>query len=110
VNEEPFDEALGAWEAGGIEILNDAQAPATGNVCLGIWRQTGVRTFAVTHPGWNFDVNGTLTGSFVAGEAIALARDGRTYRGSISFEFFDVSGSLVDRLTGEVRAERVPFE
>jgi len=105
-----FDEAFDAWESGGTEVLNDAQASATGNVCLGVWRQTGVRTFHVTHPGWNFDLNGTLTGSFVARERVTLARDGRTYAGSIVFEFYDVSGTLIDRLTGEVRAERVLAE
>jgi hypothetical protein len=105
-----FDEAFDAWESGGTEILNDAQAPATGNVCLGVWKQTASHKYQVTHPGWNFDLNGTRTGSVVARERVTLARDGGTYTGTIALDFCDLSGLLIERVTGEVRAERVRVE
>jgi len=47
-----------------------------------ISQNTEVDSSRVMHPGWNFALNGTLTGSFVARERVTLARDGGTYTGT----------------------------
>jgi hypothetical protein len=38
------DQAFDAWHSDGTEILNDFTDPIEGNVCLGVWTQTGPQT------------------------------------------------------------------
>lgn len=45
-----------AWHADGTEIMFSAgQNPATGDVCQGVWQQTGPRTYTLNHiaMGWS---------------------------------------------------------
>jgi hypothetical protein len=39
------DQGFDAWHSDGLEVLNDTPPPATGNVCLGVFAQTGHCTF-----------------------------------------------------------------
>jgi len=55
------DMAFEVFHSDGTEMLNDITPPAEGNVCLGVWTQTGSTTFKLTHPSWTFDANGNLT-------------------------------------------------
>src|ERR1041385_339196 len=36
-----FDEGFDSWHSDGTETLNDISPPPTGNVCMGVWNQTG---------------------------------------------------------------------
>lgn len=49
------DVAFDAWHSDGTEILNDYVSPLLGNVCLGVFAETGERAFRLKHPSWVYD-------------------------------------------------------
>jgi hypothetical protein len=44
------DEGFDAWHGDGTETLNDTPPPVTGNVCLGVWAQTGKNSLGSNIP------------------------------------------------------------
>jgi len=101
------DEAFDAWHGDGTEILNDFTDPIEGNVCLGVWTQTGPQTFKLKHPSWTFDTSGNLTGTALIQETVAVAAGGNQYEGPYSISFFDTSGNPVGAFTGTIKASRI---
>jgi hypothetical protein len=101
------DVAFDAWHSDGIEVLNDYTNPIEGNVCLGVWTQTGPRTFKLKHPSWAFDTTGTLVGTVLIRETVTLGLDGNSYKGNYSYDIYDTTGAFVTELTGTVAATRI---
>jgi hypothetical protein len=90
--------------------LNDAAAPVTGNVCLGVWVQTGRRTYRLKHPAWRFDPDGKLIGSQLLREEVTLAAGGNSLTASAAPGVFRPGGKKVGELPpGEVRGERITW-
>ena len=52
---QPLYESFDQWHSDGTELENPNLAPATGPLCVGVWKQVGARTFRLHHVGWNFD-------------------------------------------------------
>ncbi len=102
-----FDEAFEVWHSDGTEILNDYTDPVEGNVCLGVWRQTGPRTYKLKHPAWLFDATGTLIGSAVMHATVQLSEEGNSYQGSYTYDIYDVSGAFVEELAAQLNANRI---
>ena len=101
------DVGFDAWHSDGTEILNDYTNPIEGNVCLGVWKQVGPRTYKLKHPSWFFDTTGTLLGTVVIRETVHLSADGNSYAGTYTYDIYDVSGAFVEELTGELSATRI---
>ncbi|HUK23566.1 MAG TPA: hypothetical protein VLV49_03220 [Terriglobales bacterium] len=101
------DVAFDAWHADGIEILNDYTNPINGNVCLGVWAQTGSRSYKLKHPSWYFDGSGNLLGTVVIRETVRLSSDGNSYTGTYTYDIYDVSGNFQEELTGQIKATRI---
>ena len=101
------DVGYDAWHSDGTEILNDYTNPIEGNVCLGVWEQTGPRTYRLKHPSWSFDTTGTLLGTVVIHETVQLSPDGNSYIGSYRYDIYDLTGAFVEELTGQLRATRI---
>ena len=101
------DVAFDGWHSDGTEILNDYVNPIEGNVCLGVWVQTGPRTFKLKHPSWAFDTTGTLTGTVLIRETVTVSPDGNSYRGNYTYDIYDTTGAFVTELTGTVAATRI---
>jgi hypothetical protein len=106
-NGQPVDLSFEAWHSDGTEILIDQSAPATGNVCIGTWQQTGSLTFKLTHPALNFDMNGNFIGTVMINEVVTLDRSGNKYSGTYTVDIFDVNGSPVDHLDGQLVGIRI---
>ena len=97
--------------ADGNELLVDNSAPATDNVCSGVWEQTGPRTYKINHPSWDFDLSGNLIGVVVLTDTITIDANGNRYKGTATVTVYDptvstivyqVSGSLIGaRITAE---------
>jgi hypothetical protein len=104
---EVVDVAFDAWHSDGTEILNDYTDPIEGNVCLGVWEQTGPRTYKLKHPSWYFDNNGTLLGTVVIHETVNLSADGNSFTGSYTDDVYDVSGNLLEAYSGKLKATRI---
>ena len=101
------DVAFDAWHSDGTEILNDYTNPIEGNVCLGVWQQTGIRTYKLKHPSWSFDSNGNLQGTVIIGEKITVSPDGKSYSGSYTYSIYDTSGNFLEQFTGQIKATRI---
>jgi hypothetical protein len=92
-----FDEGFDQYHSEGTEIMNDTPPPASGNVCLGVWAKTGPRSYKLKHPFWIFDpvTNTTLIGRGVILERLTLDRGGRSFTGTFTFQFRDLSGNPI---------------
>ena len=105
------DEGFDAWHADGIETLNDNPPPATGNVCLGVFAQTGQRTFKLKHPSWVYDeTNTNVIGIATIRETITMDRSGNGFSGTFTVDVVDTSGNPVGHTEGTVKATRIKAE
>lgn len=95
------------WHSDGTELENPNLAPATGPLCVGVWKQTGTRTFRLHHVGWNFDINGNSLGTFTLDEKNIVGPHGKAYQGTFDLKFYDVNGNLIQEVTGTQTATRI---
>jgi hypothetical protein len=102
-----IDEGFDAWHGDGTETLNDSVPPTAGNVCLGIWEQTGRRTYQLKHLSWNYDAAGTAIGIVIIHERVTLDRSGNNYRGTTTFDVYDMNKNLLFEGSGEVTGRRI---
>lgn len=45
----PVDAGFVTWHDDGTELMNSGRTPASGSFCMGVWKQTGIRTFRLNH-------------------------------------------------------------
>lgn len=103
------DQAFDAWHSDGTETLVDTPPPSTGNVCLGVWAQTGM-TYKLNHPSWTFDANGNLNGTAVIKETLTLDSHGNNFMGTFTVDVFDLNGKLLQHLAGTVTGQRITVD
>lgn len=90
----PFqvDAGYAQWHSDGTEINNSAgRAPSTGNFCLGVWKQTGPRTYVLNHFGAAFDDSAapapaTLIGPANIREWVTLSPNGDSFSGTFTID------------------------
>jgi len=104
---EVVDVAFDAWHSDGTEILNDYTNPIEGNVCLGVWEQTGAHTYKLKHPSWSFDSNGNLLGTVWISETVTASPEGNRYSGAYKYDVYDTSGTFIEEFTGQIKAKRI---
>ena len=80
-------ESFDQWHSDGTELENPNLPPATGPLCVGVWKQVGLQTFRLHHVGWNFDINKNSLGSFTLDETNTVDPHGRTYQGTFDLKF-----------------------
>ncbi|MBV9158555.1 MAG: hypothetical protein JO097_20015 [Acidobacteriaceae bacterium] len=94
--------------ADGNELLIDNSAPATDNVCSGVWEQTGFRTYTINHPSWDFDTSGNLIGIVVITETITVEARGNKYTGNGTVTVYDPTlTTIVYQVSGTLTATRI---
>jgi hypothetical protein len=92
----------------GNELLIDNSAPATDNVCSGVWEKTGARTYVINHPSWDFDSAGNLIGIVVLSETITVDENGNRFKGSGSVTVYDPTlSAIVYQTTGTFTGTRI---
>jgi hypothetical protein len=104
-----FDEVLEQFHDDGTELLiSNGLPPALGNVCIGIWKRVGARSYKLRHMTWNwsppdggFGVPGTFAGHFELEVEFDLDQHGRTFRGRWSAKNYDPSGEHLPDLDAE---------
>jgi hypothetical protein len=101
------DEGFDIWHSDGTEVLNDNPPPATGNVCVGVWSQTGGRTFKLKHLSWSYDMNGNLNGTVIIREQVAVDTSGASFKGTFKIDAFDLTGNPVFHIDGQLTGERI---
>ncbi len=113
-----FDFGTVEWHPDGTEInISGARAPSTGDVCMGAWKQTGVRTYKLNHValGWaSADSPGgpvvpaAFVGPATIRETITLSLDGNSYSGPFTIDQYAADGTtLLEHIAGTIQGTRV---
>jgi hypothetical protein len=107
VNRQPVDQAFEVFHSDGTEELIDQTPPAMGNVCLGVWEESSLRVFVLTHPAWLFDSTGALTGTAMITATVVLSKDGETFSGASTEDTFDLKGKQTSHNTANLEGVRI---
>jgi hypothetical protein len=113
-----FNDTFDTWHADGTEFESAFLAPAGGDVCVGVWVQTGVRTVKLHHVGWLFNPStptATATNTFTLDEEVTVAEDNKSYSGKFTFKVWNLDGtpmlvpgtSMQVEVTGTMSATRI---
>lgn len=126
----PIDNGNTAWFADGNEItFSGARNPIVGASCIGVWKQTGERTYVLNHIGlsWNplapSDAPagpgnpgggpGASGGPAFIKQYVTLSRDGQSYTGTFSINQLMPDGktpALPAPIKGTITATRVTVD
>lgn len=104
------DTAYVQWHADGTEFMQSAgRSPASGNVCVGVYRQTGFGSYRLSHYALAYDpASGKLTNRIVFRMDVSLDGTGNTYSGPFTQTIYDAaSGAQVVQFTGTVTGQRI---
>jgi|HubBroStandDraft_5_1064220.scaffolds.fasta_scaffold23926_2 hypothetical protein len=98
------------WHGDGTEITNSGgHSPASGNFCLGVYRQTGPNTYHLKHFPLGYDpTTGNLAVKVILTEDVTLDRTGQNYSGPFTEDVYDPTGAtLLQHVVGTVTGHRV---
>lgn len=87
----PSDFGTQAWHSDGTELMFSAgRDPATGDVCQGVWRRIGPRTYSLNHiaMGWDPGFFGVRVHIHAV---VTVDRSGNTYTGTLTADAFAVT-------------------
>jgi hypothetical protein len=105
-----IDAGYAQWHGDHTEILNSSRPPATGNFCLGVWKNLGQSRYKLNHFALSSDLNGNMIGPANIREQVTLGRGGNTYAGTFTIDQFDLSGNVLAHIAGEVTATRITVD
>jgi len=91
-----FLESFKTWHADGTEFENAFLPPAGGNICFGVWKESGHDSVKLHHIGLMFATDGSLSFLFTVDEEDTVTPSGKTYRGYFDFKLWPPSFSAVD--------------
>lgn len=105
----PIDSAFVVWHADKSEIMNSSRPPQDGNFCMGVWERVGPSKYKVNHFFQGNDTSGNREFAHIA-ETVWLSRDGKSYTGNFTLDFYDASGNLEEEILGTITATRVTVD
>ncbi len=91
-----FNDTFDTWHSDGTEFESAFLAPASGDVCVGVWTQTGFRSVKLHHVGWLFDPStptATAANTFTLDEEVTVAPNGKSYSGKYTFKIWNLDGT-----------------
>lgn len=108
---QPFQESFDTWHSDGSE-LEQANVPFAdgGNICVGMWEQTGPRAYREYHTAWTYDQNDNVNGTIQITANLKVARDNSSYSGNWDFKLLDLNGNIIQEVTGTEVATRMTFD
>jgi hypothetical protein len=101
------------WHSDGTEFNNSGGlSPAAGNICMGVWVQTGRYTYQLNHFALSYDATtGLLNGKANIAETVTLSPGGTIYSGTFTITSFDTNGNKVGPpVTGQIKADRITVD
>lgn len=104
------DSALSEWHNDGTEATLDSRPPATGDVCMGVWKRLGDRHYLLNHFGIAFDPTidpNTPLGFANIRQDIVISRDSQTFTGTFSLDQYDAKGNLLVEIKGKLIGTRI---
>lgn len=104
-----LDQGFAVWHADGTEIMNSGRAPRTQSFCMGVWAQTGPRSYQLNHWAMSWDSTGTVyVGPTNIQESIKLDLAGNSYSGSFKLIQYSPDGNTAQgSVFGVVSATRI---
>ena len=108
-----FDIGFQQFHSDGTEFnLSGGLSPSLGNVCIGVWKQTGPRTIRLKHVAFNWDANGANRGTFLLIVTLRLDRDGNSLSGRYVADSFDLDGHQIpaEHVEGLVKGTRISVD
>lgn len=88
-----IDDGYATWHGDGTELMNSSRPPVTGSFCMGVWKQTGRRTFSLNHWALSWGADGTtFVGPANITEVVTVLNDGDSYKGTFQITQYDKSG------------------
>ncbi len=112
----PFNQTFKMWHSDGIEFENALLPPIGGDICYGVWKQTGSRSVKLHHIGiiWGPDPktpgNFVVVATFTVDETNTVSEDGKSYSGKFTFSQFGPDVTPGPVITGTTAAKRVTFK
>jgi hypothetical protein len=98
------------WHSDGTEITHSGgHSPASGNFCLGVWRQTGPNTFHLKHFPLGYDpATGLLAVKVILTEDVTVDGSGNNFAGPFTVDIYDPTGThLLQHVAGTATGHRV---
>jgi len=101
--------------ADGTEFEN-AFLPPTGNICFGVWKDSGHGSVELHHIGLMFYALGHVSNMFTQDETNTVASNGKTYGGTFDFKLWPPSfdavgvGNPLAEVTGTIAATRITVD
>jgi hypothetical protein len=83
-----FLESFKTWHADGTEFENAFMPPAGGNICFGVWEDSGHDSVKLHHIGLMFASDGSVSFIFTVDEKDTVATNGKTYSGTFHFRLW----------------------
>ena len=108
-----YDESFQQFHSDGTEMmLSNGLPPMLGNVCVGVWKQTGARSAKLRHTAWNWNADGSFAGTFVMLVTLRIDRQGNGLSGTWVADSLDPSGAVIPELhaEGSVRSARITVD
>jgi len=106
-----FNDTFDTWHMDGTEFESAFLAPAGGDICVGVWKESGRRSVTLHHVGWLFNPStplATATNYFTVDAEITVAEDNKTYSGHFTFKVWNLDGSpTTTEVTGTIAATRI---
>jgi hypothetical protein len=93
------------------ENLSGLRAPLTGNVCYGVWEQTGPSSYRMNHFGISYDPTGEkLVGPARIQQWLTLEDKGQKTSGKFTIDQYDEAGNLLAHIQGKIIGTRVTMD
>jgi len=111
-----FVESFKTWHADGTEFENAFLPPTGGNICFGVWKESGHGSIKLHHIGLMFDSMGRVSNIFTVDEKDTVASNGKTYSGTFDFKLWPPSfdavgvGSPLAEVTGTTLGTRITVD
>jgi hypothetical protein len=101
------DRAYEIFHGDGTELMTDTSAPATDNVCVGVYQQVGLGAYKLKHVSFVFDLSGNLLGTATFHTTLIVDVRGNNFAGTTSLDVFDTNGNVVFHTSGPVKGTRI---
>ena len=106
-----FNDTFDTWHGDGTEFESAYLAPLGGNMCVGVWKPSGLRSVTLHHVGWLFNPStpaATATNTFTVDEEVTVSADNKSYSGRFTFKVWNLDGTPTPvQVTGTVAATRI---
>jgi hypothetical protein len=95
-------------------LISGARAPSTGDVCMGVWEQTGPATYKIKHIALGYlssdssppSVPAVFAGPAIIHQIVTLSPSGNKYTGTYTVDIYPTDGSPVGHGEGTVTGVR----